>query len=154
MAQCIFKKLYSRHAFDLFSLNIDGRFHCPWSKNSIEEELKHPNHMGLGVWLAGNMAGFLFARREFGENWLLMLGVAQQYQNLGIGKGLLSSWVNSCPEKTDLWLEVHEENQAAIHLYLKCGFELIQKRPRYYPEPNGRSKAALVMRLSTCSPPS
>ena len=43
-----------------------------------------------------------------------------------------------------IWLEVHEENAAALGFYKKVGFVENSKRPQYYPD----GKAAILMTYS------
>ena len=44
-----------------------------------------------------------------------------------------------------MFLEVSEENAAAIKLYTREGFSTISRRQGYYPKPDGSAATALVM---------
>ena len=45
-----------------------------------------------------------------------------------------------------LWLEVAHDNDAALALYLRAGFETAGRRPGYYARGQGEYADALVMR--------
>jgi len=41
------------------------------------------------------------------------------------GKGLALEFMNKCIKKKGIWLEVAQDNVAAINLYKKFGFEVV-----------------------------
>jgi ribosomal-protein-alanine N-acetyltransferase len=45
-----------------------------------------------------------------------------------------------------VFLEVDEHNAPAIKLYSRAGFREISRRPNYYPQPGGKTAAALELR--------
>ncbi len=71
--------------------------------------------------------------------------IKPQYQNQGFGKKLLDNLLEEIKEKKSnrVFLEVVADNEAAIKLYKSRNFEVISKRPNYYP--NG--KDAVIMQL-------
>lgn len=71
--------------------------------------------------------------------------IKPQYQNLGFGKKLLDNLIEKIKEKKSnrVFLEVVADNESAIKLYKSRNFEVISKRPNYYP--NG--KDAVIMQL-------
>lgn len=138
-------RLTPSHFSSILKLDL-GNYKWLWSENSIWDELNHPNHVGAGVWIDTMFEGFFLARQAFNESWLMMIGVNVARRNQGVGRQLIGAWLDTGSERTNRFLEVHEGNQVAIKLYHSFGFKIIQKRPRYYPEPNGPAKAAFVMR--------
>lgn len=65
----------------------------------------------------------------------------------GIGKLLLDKLIQMAFElKKDISLEVNEENNAAINLYKKAGFEEVGIRKKYY---NGKNNAIIMTKKFT-----
>ena len=65
----------------------------------------------------------------------------------GIGKLLLDKLIQMAFElKKDISLEVNEENNAAINLYKKAGFEEVGIRKKYY---NGKYNAIIMTKKFT-----
>ena len=46
-----------------------------------------------------------------------------------------------------IFLEVSDDNAAALALYERAGFKIIGRRENYYQRANGERRAALTMRL-------
>ncbi len=87
-----------------------------------------------GLWFDGDVAQ------------VMTIGVDPAYQRHGVGRALLHALVERSRQlKADaVLLEVRVDNEAALHLYEKAGFERIGLRRRYYqPE----DKDAFTMRL-------
>ena len=63
---------------------------------------------------------------EFGKPcmWIEDIYVKDEYRCLGIGSRFLKFIENKYPEAI-LRLEVEEDNHRALHVYQKCGFEVI-----------------------------
>ncbi|MCF7796986.1 MAG: ribosomal protein S18-alanine N-acetyltransferase [Lentisphaeria bacterium] len=78
--------------------------------------------------------GYFFLTRIVDEAELHNIAVPRQFQHRGIGRYMLEKIVNQCDAEQieRLYLEVREDNTAAIHLYEKMGFECIGRRPGYY----------------------
>ena len=82
------------------------------------------------------------------EAELLNFCLAPAYQGQGLAREFL---VQVLADMTDqgsesVFLEVRESNEAAIRLYLGCGFCEIGRRKAYYPHEQGREDALLLMR--------
>lgn len=79
------------------------------------------------------------------------LAVAPAAQGRGLGTRLLGLIEAEALHRgaEDLLLEVRADNPAAQRLYLRCGFEQIHQRPRYYPD----GGEALIMRKHLQDPP-
>ncbi|MBF0344417.1 MAG: GNAT family N-acetyltransferase [Nitrospirae bacterium] len=59
----------------------------------------------------------------------LFVAVSSMYQNIGIGTELTRSSINISDILgfDKIWLSVEQSNIRALHVYLKCGFDLISK---------------------------
>lgn len=121
-------------------------FSTPWSRLSFINELLHKDAAAIVVRgldpLSGNtlppILGYAVFRRIADELQILKLGVAKANHRQGIARFLLKTCVDSpVLEGTEVaFLEVRENNKAAISLYQQAGFRLIGKRRRYYPDTN------------------
>lgn len=91
--------------------------------------------------------GFALFRAVGDECELLTIVVDPRWRGKGIGAALLAAAVDDfrrSPVKR-FFLEVEQENVAAIRLYQRFGFSRIGRREGYYALPNGQTAAALVM---------
>lgn len=80
------------------------------------------------------------------EAHLLNLCVAPAWQGVGYGQRLLRRMTDVARwhAASRMLLEVRPSNRAAIHIYEQHGFEVIGKRPGYYPATNGREDAVVM----------
>lgn len=63
--------------------------------------------------------------------------VDNSYRRCGIGSKLVAYLVDYCKDKSNITLEVNENNISAIGLYKKNGFEVVSKRVGYYNNGDG-----------------
>ena len=98
--------------------------------------------------------GFLFGRVASDEAEIISIGVAPQHRRRGIAARLLTradDHLRACGALS-LFIEVDQDDEAAIKLYLKHGFEQVGLRPGYYNRPEGtHSDAAVLRRQLTCA---
>lgn len=94
------------------------------------------------------IAGFivLLYRKNTTGLRIYSLAVSSEYRGKNYGKQLIDKAVQLAVKsgKTFLYLEVNENNQRAIQLYQKKGFQLTGKRKKYYRD----GSDALLMRLN------
>jgi [ribosomal protein S18]-alanine N-acetyltransferase len=93
------------------------------------------------------IAGFALVRIAADEAELLTIAVDPKWRGKGLGTALMkaaSADLLMSPAKR-MFLEVSEENVAAIKLYERMGFARISSRKGYYPKPDGSAATALVM---------
>ncbi|KEQ17300.1 GNAT family N-acetyltransferase [Endozoicomonas numazuensis] len=65
-----------------------------------------------------------------GVCWISMLSISPEFQGKQLGRHTLESieqQVRSNPEIQELWLEVYTRNQAALHFWVRQGFNRIVK---------------------------
>jgi len=93
------------------------------------------------------IAGFALIRTVADEAELLTLAVDPRRRGKGVGRALMEAVFADLmlsPARR-MFLEVDEQNHAAIRLYEKLGFARISARKGYYPRPDGSAATALVM---------
>lgn len=90
--------------------------------------------------------GFLLARVAADEAELAAMGVAARWRGRGIGRALLEKALEmaGAAGATRMFLEVAENNRAALALYEALGFRGVGRRPGYYG--TGRGDALLMAR--------
>jgi ribosomal protein S18 acetylase RimI-like enzyme len=106
------------------------------------------------AWVAvtpkGYMVGQVFLqltsdRRELADGWnrayLYSLRVRPQYHNLGIGSKIISVLETSLRKMNYSWvtLNVARNNQNAIRLYVKLGFQIVAEEPGVWSYPDHKN---------------
>src|SRR5438067_4985071 len=93
------------------------------------------------------LAGFIVARLIADELHVNNVAVRHEFRGRGIGSALLlMSLEEGRKRKAKIaQLEVRAANEAAQHLYRRCGFEVVGRRRGYYRAP---VEDALLMTLS------
>ncbi|WIJ25311.1 ribosomal protein S18-alanine N-acetyltransferase [Devosia sp. RR2S18] len=93
------------------------------------------------------IAGFALIRIAADEAELLTIAVDPKWRGKKIGRALLHATFQDLmlsPAKR-MFLEVEEQNAAAIRLYRNEGFREIARRDGYYARVDGSAATALVM---------
>lgn len=117
-----------------------------WTEQLFLGELAEvPNSRAVSVFeLAGEVIGYASLRFVDREGDVNTIAVAKEHQGKGFGKQLLD-WMLETAKLNgvkELFLDVRADNQAAISLYQKVGFDRIDVRRNYYEN----KIDALVMR--------
>lgn len=115
----------------------------PWRAAEFAAFLESP-----GVYLCGDARGFALGRALAGEAELLTLAVHPDHRRAGLGRALVAgfetaAWAGGA---TVAFLEVAENNAAAVALYVAAGYARAGCRPGYYAGPDGRRVDALMLR--------
>lgn len=115
----------------------------PWNSDEITALLKNEN-----VFVVMSLNGFAMGRSTGPEVELLTIAVRPDAQGKGEGRALLAGFFESALQKSaeEAFLEVAENNIAAISLYKSFGFAKVGKRNGYYQVKNGKNIAAIVMK--------
>ena len=126
-------------------------FDHPWSSDSFEALLAEP---GAGALIAGQ-EGFILWRTAGGEAEILTLAVAPAARRRGLARALLTE---ACKRARNdgaeaMFLEVSDQNAAAVGLYDAAGFTRAGLRRGYYAS-LVPPQDALVMRLALTPSPS
>lgn len=137
----------TRDARDLARIHATG-FYRGWPEAEFASFLSEP---GTPVYVACDakrrIAGFALIRIAADEAELLTIAVDPKWRGRKIGQALLRAAFDDLlmsPARR-MFLEVSEENAAAIKLYTREGFSTISRRQGYYPKPDGSAATALVM---------
>lgn len=93
------------------------------------------------------LAGFVLGRAVADEAELLTLAVASSQRRCGIGHRLVEAFLQQAALRgaRSVFLEVAGDNEAARHLYQKCGFEQRALRRGYYRGEKAQSVDGLIL---------
>lgn len=111
-------------------------FAIPWSRSSIEKELKN-NFAIYAVAIENNkVLGYGGMWHVVNEGHITNIAVHKDYRRKGIGQAIIEKFVEIAEEKEmiGLTLEVRKSNTPALELYKKNGFKLEGIRPEYYED--------------------
>lgn len=123
----------------------------PWTPEMFAEEIGQPPASRLYLIAEESAAGVLvgYAGMMFvpggAQADVLTIAVSSRHWGHGVGSALLSALIQAARDRdrTEVFLEVREDNPRARGLYLRRGFEEIGVRRGYY-QPSGVD--AIVMR--------
>lgn len=117
----------------------------PWSEAEIADLLT-----GTGVFWLGDARGFVMGRSVAGEAEVLTLAVAPTLRRQGIARALMHGFADQAvmTGAETAFLEVAEDNSAAVALYLSLGYTQAGRRRAYFETPQGKHIDALVMTKS------
>ena len=129
---------------------LEARIHAaPWSERNFRDALAAGYSARVGTF-GERIVAYGVLMLAPGEAQLLNLSVVPEARRLGLGRALLTQFVqDACRLYADqLFLEVRVGNRAAIALYESAGFVPIARRVAYYPpgNPGAAREDALVMR--------
>lgn len=129
----------------------------PWSASAFRAELagRH-NHYFAARSDTGVLLGYagiaLLGNRFSPESEVHTIGVAPEARRLGAGSALLEKLLRYAEKHGGpVYLEVRTDNEAAIALYRKYGFDIVGTRPRYY-QPSGADAYTMCRPTGTESP--
>ena len=98
----------------------------------------------------GHVLAFAVSKLILDEAEILSIAVGRRHHNQGIGRKLLIEHISNLNSSgiKSIFLEVSEENNAALKLYRRTGFDQIGRREGYYAQTDGSRIAAVTMKLS------
>ncbi len=117
----------------------------PWSAAEFSALLAGP-----GCLLARDRRGFGLARVAAEEAEILTLAVQPEARRQGIARRLLADLEHAARRAgaLTLFLEVADNNAAAVNLYESAGFTCTGRRAGYYRQGDGRRADALTLAKS------
>lgn len=117
-----------------------------WTVTELAWMLDPPG-LGLVTEDAGQISSFLLARLVADEAEILTLAVRTDARHQGRATALLARLLEVLGERgvATVFLEVAEDNAAAIRLYESAGFRRTARRRGYYGRPEDAAVDALVM---------
>lgn len=105
---------------------------------SFRNLLKSPSALCLLALSDNHLAGYaiVLLRRNSGYLRLYSMAISESYRGQGIGQQLLRHILRTAQElqKQGVRLEVKCDNQAAVRLYRRHGFEVTELLPQYYED--------------------
>ncbi len=117
-----------------------------WKESEISDMLMTSGTRG---WLArmGQPVGMLMTRAQFEQAEILTIAVVPSARRGGIAARLMAEAEKSLVAEgvKKIFLEVAENNAAALALYRRIGYSEVSRRTGYYKQPDGSSIDALVM---------
>jgi ribosomal-protein-alanine N-acetyltransferase len=148
---CLDRKIAKMEVSDLgevIEIDVASRL-TPWSRQSFLEELRNPFAYCFTLKrIRGpddQAIGFICFRIVKEESELLILAIHPHYRQRGLGKKLMTFYVDFCSERKikTFYLDVGVSNQPAIRLYQSFAYQPIGRRSKFY---QGREDALLMMR--------
>jgi ribosomal-protein-alanine N-acetyltransferase len=138
--------------FTIYDASILAEIHkqsmdVPWAEQEFLTLLQTPVHGGWMVIINDQAVGFIMVSLLAPDAEILTFCVLPEWRKQQIGQKLLQHFLTSCRHQIhNIFLEVAENNQSAINLYVKCGFKQIGMRKNYYYSSSNASINAVVMR--------
>lgn len=127
-------------------------FDRPWSERELLNFMAAGAEGSIGL----DEAGFILWRVAGEEAEILTLAVAPSARGKGLGRALLDQAVEAAGRAgaISMFLEVADDNAAAIALYRSGGFEEKGRRRAYYRRTGGEMRDALIFAraLNTATP--
>jgi [ribosomal protein S18]-alanine N-acetyltransferase len=114
-----------------------------FTKQQIAYLLADYNTIGLVAKANSDIAGFIIAQVEIENNTLfghiITINVAPLYRRKGIARKMLRETEDILKQKSinECRLEVREDNNAAMKLYLNSGYQKIGRLEKYYGKKHG-----------------
>jgi len=121
-------------------------FDAPWNAREIANLLEGPGAFALAL-----ADGFILVRALAGESEIITLAVRPEARRRGIARRLIDAAAVQAVEAgaEEMFLEVAEDNPAALGLYHAAGFQSVGRRRGYYAGTGGAGPVdAVVMRLT------
>ncbi|SFB18043.1 ribosomal-protein-alanine N-acetyltransferase [Poseidonocella pacifica] len=114
----------------------------PWAAAEFDALLASPYTL-----LKTDEGAFALAHVILDEAELLMIATDPQLRRQGRARRLMIAWEEDarCRGAERAFLEVAEDNTAAIALYQSAGYAQAGRRPGYYPRASGGPVDALLM---------
>lgn len=127
-------------------------FAYPWTKIDFESFLTDRAVLADGAMSEGlvrdELGGMALSRLLPPDAEILTFAVDPARRGAGLGRELLSAHLTNLERGGArlVFLEVGEDNAAALKVYERLGFKIIGRRENYYQRPSGERQAALTMR--------
>lgn len=120
-------------------------FAVPWSRSTFEGLLARRDSDLIAAVRSGELAGYAVVWTIMDQSELGNVAVAPHERGRGIGRRLVEVALARAGVRgaAECFLEVRESNRGAIRLYESMGFEVLDRRRRYYTRP---VEDAFVMR--------
>lgn len=122
-----------------------------WSKVDFESYLTDRDVLSDGALANGGklLGGFIMSRLTPPDSEILTFAVDPSRRGGGIGRMILEKHLENLERNGArlVFLEVADDNAAALKLYGRAGFKEIGRRENYYQRADGSRRAAINLRL-------
>ncbi|WP_036282052.1 GNAT family N-acetyltransferase [Methylocystis sp. ATCC 49242] len=123
-----------------------------WSKIDFESYLTDSHVIADGAVTEGRrstLGGFILSRLLPPDAEILTFAVDPARRGVGLGRMLLDKHLENLERGGArlVFLEVADDNEAALKIYSRAGFKEIGRRENYYQRANGERRAAINLRL-------
>ncbi len=123
-----------------------------WSKIDFESYLTDPHVIADGAvteGARGKLGGFILSRLLPPDAEVLTFAVDPARRGAGLGRMILDRHLENLERGGArlVFLEVADDNEAALKLYYRFGFKEIGRRENYYQRADGSKRAAVNLRL-------
>ncbi len=112
-------------------------FPCPWSRDTFLQEMaQYPYCSSFAVTLGDRFVGFAILWILYEQAHLLNIALDRSFRGRGYGEYFLRHLLRYSRQMGAdfIHLEVREDNEAAIGLYRKYGFEILGRQENYYSD--------------------
>lgn len=111
--------------------------HSILSLDSINQDITNDIYTYSVIEYNDNIAGYIAFSNCIDHTDLISIAINPKYRGLGLAKELINYMEIVCKNASlfPIILEVRSSNVAAISLYEKIGFKLINTRKNYYKNP-------------------
>ncbi len=135
MPDVFIERMQSKDLKQVMKIETEA-FPDPWHVSFFKRQL-HPRkkHMHLYVArLSEKVIGYIVFYINFGEAHIMNIAVDKTYRRQGVAKYLFDYAFEIIKTNAAevIFLEVADNNTAALQLYRQYGFEVYGKRKRYY----------------------
>jgi ribosomal-protein-alanine N-acetyltransferase len=126
-------------------------FDAPWSEASFRGLLDRPGALALvgKNAAATDLQSFILVQVAADESEILSIATAPAARRAGLARALIAEAAARAAllHANAIFLEVAEDNSAALALYRSCGFTAHGRRRAYYIRSGSETVDALMMRL-------
>ncbi|MBC7464761.1 MAG: GNAT family N-acetyltransferase [Bdellovibrio sp.] len=132
--------------YETIASTISNKAFFNWNQKKAEEEIAIAKTFLMKDEMDGSIQAFVTYRDYQDRYEISAIGTNPKHLKMGFAQKVLTALqANAAQRRLAIWLEVHENNQTAINLYLKNGFKVLNTRKRYYPDGGD----ALVMQFTS-----
>ena len=143
-----------KNVFDLADIEEVCFAKDAWTVNNLRGEFLNEFSYLIGYYQDDKLVGYTCVRAMYEEAQVCNIAVLPEYRRQGIAKQLIEEMLRLSAEKGCKYceLEVNTENEPAINLYKKCGFEVAGVRKNFYRRTRYNSRDAYTMTKSLVEP--
>jgi ribosomal-protein-alanine N-acetyltransferase len=129
-----FRRMQHQDIAEVYRIECD-LFRDPWSYESFQRDVEDEQIAHAFVVVNGaEIIGYAICWKYAGEVHIGNVAVTRAWQRRGVASFIMNNLLGYFSYVEVCYLEVRENNLAAINLYQKFGFETTYVRKGYYPD--------------------